>query len=426
MAREGLVWGYPTVDLHRILHNFSLDPSSPEFRAPLNAFGHDRTLADPSDRSLVAMNVDTPYSHAWLDLRAEPVVVTVPAFGEDRYVSAMFSDVYAYILGYVSPRTDGHRGATVMVAGPGWEGEVPTGVSRVIRSNSDLAVVLVRVQLMDAEDMPAVAAVQEGFAVTGLSAFTGTTPPLGTPLPASVPPVDVRGEPTPATFAALAWMMQFMPVLPEDADLRGRLAGIGVTPGAPFAPTGAAAAEVGEGIRAGARDIRERAARVRSSSEIFGTREHFAGDDLARAAGAFLGILGNSEEEYLGVGYPADADGAPFAGAHRYAITFAPDGLPPVDAFWSITLYDEDRLLYANPIARYGLGSRALPAMARDADGGVTILVQHDDPGGEMGMNWLPCPAGAFYLAFRTYLPGDAIRSGAWTAPPVRRQDPNG
>ena len=170
-------------------------------------------------------------------------------------------------------------------------------------------------------------------------------------------------------------------------------------------------------------EILEHAKRVRSSGEIFGSRQLFAGDHLARATGAFLGILGNAAEEYLGVGYQADARGRPFDGARRYTITFAPGGLPPVSAFWSITVYDADKHLYANEIDRYVISSRHIARMNPDSDGGVTIDLQHEAPALGRVANWLPCPPGPFGLTFRTYLPGESIRSGAWTPPPVKPHD---
>ena len=161
---------------------------------------------------------------------------------------------------------------------------------------------------------------------------------------------------------------------------------------------------------------------VRAAADL----RFFAGDHLARATGAFLGILGNAAEEYLGVGYQADADGRPFDGARRYTITFAPGGLPPVSAFWSITVYDADKHLYANEIDRYVIGSRLIARMNLDPGGGVTIDVQHEAPAPRRVANWLPCPPGRFGLTFRTYLPGEAIRSGRWTAPPVKpREQPS-
>lgn len=418
IARRGLIFGLPTIDLHRILHEFALDPGSPEFKAPLNRLGHTRRLADPSDRSIVAMNVDTPYSYAWLDLRAEPMVLTIPPFETERYVSAQINDLYTYILGYVSPRTHGHGGAEVAIAGPSWSGDAAG--RQVVRAPTELALVLIRTQLFDDADLPNVARLQDAMSVRPLSACAGAAgPPPAAPL-ISPAPVDVRSVPDVAAFGVLAWMLRLMPVLPEHEVLRRELASIGVSP-APASriaeqDTGQVLLGMGDALR----EIGEHAKTIRSSGEIFGSREFFAGDDLERATGALLGILGNAEEEYLGVGYQGDADGRPFDGAQRcYTITFAPGELPPVGAFWSITLYDEQRLLYGNALHRHGLGSRQLDGMVRDADGAVTLAISHAAPEAGRQANWLPCPAAPFHLAFRTYLPGGAIRDGSWTAPPV-------
>ena len=124
--------------------------------------------------------------------------------------------------------------------------------------------------------------------------------------------------------------------------------------------------------------------------------------------------------KYLGVGYQADAERRPFDGRRRYRICFAPGGLPPVDAFWSITVYSAQRLLYANALGRHVINSPMLPALQRDADGGLTLYLQHESPGPERERNWLRVPEGPFVLNFRTYLPRDEIRSGRWIAPPVQ------
>ena len=131
-------------------------------------------------------------------------------------------------------------------------------------------------------------------------------------------------------------------------------------------------------------------------------------------------ILGNAAEEYLGVGYPADADGKPFHGSKRYRIRFGPQELPPVDAFWSLTVYNDQRLLYENSLRRYVINSQMLESLQRDSDGGLTLWVQHTAPQGEAARNWLPTPAGDFGLTFRTYLPRAEIRDGRWRAPAVQ------
>lgn len=413
LARRAVPYGLPTVDLHRILVNFALDPSSPEYKAPLNAVHHSRGLADPSDLSVVAMNVDTPYSWAWLDLRSGPVVLVMPAHAADRYMSAQIVDLYTNIVGYVSPRTYGNGGGRYAVRGPAG-GSVGGEVDAVLECPTDLALALVRTQLFDDSDIVEVAALQDQVVVLA----DGPAQPM----PVGVPTVDVRAPLGGGFLRALDWMLQFMPTLPEDDGIREELSGLGVGVGLVDALLAEPAvdAEERQGLAEGMRDVQERCAAVRSSAELFGSREFYAGDHLRRAAGAFLGILGNAVEEYLGVGYRADENGEPFDGARSYAITFAPDGTPDVGAFWSITLYDDAGHLYANPLDRYVLGSRQLGGMVRDGDGSLTLRVQHARPPEEQVANWLPCPSGRFGLTFRTYLPGPALRDGSWTAPPVR------
>lgn len=415
------VWGYPMVDMYAILRGQALDRSSPEFKAPLNAIGHARQVTTPDDRLVIAPNVDTPYSHAWLDLRAEPVVFTLPAFERERYVSLQLFDLYTWITGYVSPRTNGQAGGDFLIAGPGWQGEVPKGIRGVFRSTTTLALGMVRTQLFDSADLPRVHALQDGMKVRTLSAYLGRPAPAAQPIPALLPELNLRREPTSTRFfEVLNWMLAFMPVLPEEAALRRRFEALGLGAGKPeAAQAGAASSSVLEGMKQGLGQMVERARRVRSSAEIFGSREFLGNDYLARAVGAMLGILGNAGEEYLGVGWQADVKGQAFDGRKSYRIRFAPGQLPPVDAFWSITVYTQERLLYANALRRYVVNTPMLPRLQRDADGSITLYVQHTSPGTALEANWLPVPATPFGLTFRTYLPRAEIRNGGWLAPPV-------
>jgi hypothetical protein len=419
IAAEAYVWGYASVDMHAILSGQVLDggPADPAGRA--NAVLPTRRVATPDDTLVIAPNVDTPYAHAWLDLRGGPVVVEVPPFEDDRYVALQLFDAYSWILGYVSPRTHGRDGARVLVAGPGWEGDTPEGIDGVFRSPTTLALGLFRTQWKGGDDLARVHAIQDGFRVV---AADGGPAPVA-PWPPLVAPIDLRTAPLdPRFFEVLAWMQRFMPLGDDEAALRERLARLGLAGDGRFVPPAGSEAAIAAGMRDGLQAIQARAATVRSSAELFGTRERLGNDHLVRATGAMLGILGNAEEEYLGVGWPADAEGRPFDGTHRYRVRFAPGALPPVGAFWSITVYDGRRLLYANPIDRQVINSTMLDRLARDPDGGITLWIQHARP--EAGdTNWLPVPAAPFVLTFRTYQPGQAIRDGRWRAPPVERVD---
>lgn len=422
LAKDAYIWGYPMVDMYNILHGQVLDRQSPEFKADLNQVGHVRNVATPKDTVVIAPNVDTPYSYIWMDLRAEPVVVTLPAFEPERYMSLQLFDLYTWIIDYVTPRTNGHVGGDFMVVPPGWKGHVPGGVKKVFESTTLLTLGFLRTQLLGPGDLSRVHALQDAVQVRPLSAYLGRSPLKPKALPKKVPPVNLRREPMSAGFMpSLAWMMQFMPALPDEQKMRNEWVALGLTPGRYTPPADASARQaMAEGFGLALQAMGERAKRVQSSAELFGSRAFLGQDYLVRAVGALLGILGNAAEEYLGVGYQTDAAGLAFDGAKRYSIRFAPHALPPVDAFWSITVYNQQRLLYENEIQRYVINSPMLGSLARDADGGFTLYLQNQAPEGDAARNWLPVPAGPFGLTFRTYLPRADIRDGRWRAPPVQ------
>ena len=262
---------------------------------------------------------------------------------------------------------------------------MPAGITRRLPVPTRLAMILLRTQLFDNADMPNVIALQDGCGVAGFCRVPRRiAEPDARAALVPVHTVDVRAAPDPAFFDVVAWMLRAHPGA-RRRELRARadLATLGVAPGAPFRAAGRRATH-GAAARDGRRASAEMAAfapTVRSSGEIFGSRAFFAGNDMPRAVGAMLGILGNAAEEYLGIGWHGDADGQPFDGSHRYTIRFGPEtGFPPVDAFWSITLYDGQKHLYANPLDRYVINTRGAAGLVRDPDGGVTIDVQHDAP----------------------------------------------
>lgn len=419
LAREAYLWGYPMVDNYAILYSYALAPNSAEYKAPLNEISHVRRVAGPEDRAIVAPNVDTPYSYAWIDLRAEPVVLTLPEFEPERYISLQLIDAYTYILGYVTPRTNGNAGGDFLVAGPGWKGTVPDGVEGVFRAPTDLVLAHYRSQILGPDDLKTLHALQDAYLVRTLSAFAGTEAPPQAPPLEPVQPLDVRKQPFDMQFfTVLNWMLRYMPALPDEAAMRDRFAAIGIGAGLDFQPDAQTRAAIEAGMQQALAQMQARAGTVRSSAELFGSREFLGQDYLIRAVATMIGIYGNSAEEYLGVGYQTDSEGQPFDGRQNYTITFPKGGFPDVGAFWSITVYDADRFVCANEIDRYSINSSMVPDLEANADGSVTIYVQHEKPPASVA-NWLPVPDTPFGLTFRTYLPGPAIRDGSWRAPPV-------
>lgn len=426
IAQDAFIYGFPVVDNHNVINKYVVDRDSGEYKAPFNGIGHARNVAGPENRAVVSMNVDTPYSFAWLDLRDEPIVLTLPAFDSGRYVSVELIDLYTYIVGYISPRTNGNAGGDFMVAGPSWKGEAPAGVKTVFQSPTNFSLALYRTQLFDAADLRNVHVLQDQYQVRTLAQYLGTPPhkeQAAEALPAftRLSPIDVRKQSESLQFfAILNAMLAEMPVLSDEVELRRRFAEIGIISGAAFEPADESTrAAVVKGMQKGLMAMFARARTVRSSAELFGSRETLKDDYLSRAVGALLGIYGNAAEEYLGVGYQTDADGQPFDGDCKYQIKFFPGDLPPVGAFWSITAYTSEKFLYVNPINRYVINSPMVPSLLKDSDGGFTLYLQHEPPAGERLANWLPVSQDAFNLAFRTYLPGPAIVDGAWVAPPV-------
>ena len=159
-----------------------------------------------------------------------------------------------------------------------------------------------------------------------------------------------------------------------------------------------------------------------TSGQLFGTRESLQNNYLYRMAGAVVGIYGNSKAEAMYPKYNVDADGQLLDGSHRYMLRFAPGQLPPVNAFWSLTMYElPSSLLVANPLNRYLINSPMLPQLEKDPDGGLTLIIQNDSPGTDKEANWLPAPKEPFTMALRLYWPKDEALTGQWTAPPLQR-----
>jgi hypothetical protein len=159
-----------------------------------------------------------------------------------------------------------------------------------------------------------------------------------------------------------------------------------------------------------------------TAGDIFGTREYLANNYLYRMTAGVVGLYGNSRDEAMYPFYGVDSDGQPLTGAHRYLLRFGPGQLPPVHAFWSLTMYElPESLLVANPLDRYLINSPMLDSLQFDPGGGLTLHVQHESPGAVLESNWLPAPSGPFMTALRLYWPQQEAITGAWSEPPLQR-----
>jgi hypothetical protein len=429
IAKEATIYGFPLVDNYRVQYSYFVDRGGDQFKAPWNILVNNARVYTPADTAIQTPNSDTPYSFVGADLRAEPLVFTVPAMDKDRYYSLQFIDMYTFNFAYVGSRATGNGAGAFLLAGPNWHGETPPGVKAVIRSETEFAFVLYRTQLFSPGDIDNVKTIQAEYKVQPLSQFLGKPAAPAPPAVDFIKPLSPEAERTsPEFFNVLNFVLGFCPPSPAETEIMARFARLGIGPHGTF-DAKALSPDMLKAVEDGVADAwatfksykeTELDTGKRTSGDAFGTREFLNGDYLARFSGAVLGIYGNSKDEAIYPVYFIDSAKKPLSGANRYELRLAPGELPPVNAFWSLTLYElPSSLLSANPLNRYLINSAMLPDLKRDADGGVTLHVQHASPGADVEANWLPSPAGPFFIAMRLYWPKPEALDGRWKAPPL-------
>ncbi|MGQ3214534.1 DUF1254 domain-containing protein [Shinella sp.] len=432
IAEEGFIYGLPLVMIYAVMQEFAVDRNSGQFKAPFNEINNQHHVSTPEDTAVITPNSDTPYSITWLDLRAEPMVISVPTVEKGRYYSVQLIDCNTYNFGYIGTRATGTDPGDYLVVGPGWKGETPPGIKKVFQSTTPFALALIRTQLFNADDMPNVEKVQAGYKAQPLSGF------LKLPAPSAAAKIDFLPATTAGIkanfFQYLDAALQFVPETPRDKAIRAKLATIGIGPGKTLDFKDLSLehkAEILVAMKQGNDKVDKWLATGNkningwSVGSFFGDEAFYNGDWLMRAGAAKGGLLGNDAVEAM---YPyarTDATGEVLDGSkHNYTITFAPDQLPPVNAFWSVTMYDgKSQLLVKNPINRYLINSPMLPGMKMGADGSLTLYIQKDSPGADKEANWLPAPDGKIYIVMRLYWPKPTPPSilpageGTWQPP---------
>jgi hypothetical protein len=422
LTEEATIWGYPFVENTKGAYFYAVLKESPKYTG-WNTLHHERRLLTPDDRFVVSPNNDTPYSTATLDLRAEPLVLSVPDMG-DRYYTFQLVDAATNNISYIGTRATGNKAGRFALAGPDWKGTLPEGV-KLIRCPSYCVGVLGRTQLKGPEDLKNVMAVQDQYSLMPLSKLMGEKPWPTEPF--DFPAYSEKSITTLEFFRTLNWTLRYHTLDSEESKLLARFGAIGIAPGKTFDP--AALDEptrkaMEAGLAAGLAKIRARADRIGRTVNGWDLAPtgvpYFGHDYMLRAAYAMKAIYVNNPEEAY---YPlanTDANGDPLDGSkHGYAIRFEKGQLPPARYFWSLTMYRKsDGLLVENPIKRYSINDRTTGLKHGD-DGSLTIYFQPDLPGADKESNWLPAPNETFYVVIRIYGPSESVLSGEWTPPPV-------
>lgn len=424
LSYEAFVYFYPlvTMDVTRRQAVNSPIGSTPG-SGPPNRFSHIRAFPTADFRAVVRPNFDTLYSSAWLDLTAGPVKLTA-ADTRDRYYMLPLLDMWTDVFANPGKRTTGTDAGAWVIVGPGYSGALPAGLP-VIAAPTPYVWIIGRTQTNGVADYPAVHGVQDGFVITPLGAdpeyvvdpdYDVTTEPLKI----------VNGMAALDYFGYAADVLSANPPHTSDFSQLARIALLGIEPGKPFDASRFSAAEQSE-IEAGKADA---LAAMLASLPTLGTSVNgwtvltenigvYGNAYFKRAVVTLIGLGANPPEDAV---YPllnVDADGNPINGENDYVIHFDADGLPPVYAFWSVTMYDEEGFQAANELDRFAIGDR--DALTYNADGSLDLYVQHGNPGPERESNWLPAPKGPLGVTLRLYAPKAEVLDGRWSPPPVRK-----
>lgn len=432
IAAEAYVYFYPlvTMDLTR-KQLINSDPKTAAIGGPPNTFDNIQAYPTADMKAVVRPNFDTLYSSAWLDLTREPMVVSVPDTGGRYYLLPML-DMWTDVFASPGWRTTGTKAANFLVVPPGWNGNVPAGFAR-IDAPTPYVWIIGRTKTDGPADYAAVHEVQKGYKITPLSGWG--KPPVAVTQTID-PNVDVKTPPKLQVdtmagdkfFAYAAELSKVHPPHITDEPIIARMARIGLEPGKTFDMTKADAT-----IRKAIEDAPAQAqklmawkiptlARVANhwsmNTDTMGVYGNYY---LKRAIVAQLGLGANLPEDAIYPNSVGDENGKPLDGANKYIVRFAKDAVPPVEAFWSITLYDDEGFQVANPLNRFAVSSW-MP-FKREADGSLTLYVQNDNPGGDREANWLPAPKSPFNLTMRLYAPKSEALTGVWNPPAIKRVD---
>ena len=423
IAVEAYVYLYPLVTMDVTRRQMTNLPAGvkPGF-GPRNEFQHVRQFPPADFRAVVRPNFDTLYSSAWLDVSTEPVVVSVPDTA-GRYYLLPILDMWTDVLAAPGRRTSGTGAGHYAIAAPGWDGPVPAGVE-LIRATTPVLWVIGRTQTNGPADYAAVNALQDGMSICPLSRWESPPPPVP---PVTDATVDMTTDPLAQVNAMSAadyfrYGAELMKLHPPHATdwsqvARMRRIGFGLDP---------ALLDVLAGVPLEAQELMRAKlptlARVVDGWQLNTDTMGVYGDYyLKRAIVAMVGLGANQPEDAI---YPlavADADGHPLDGDRDYVLHFDADELPPVDAFWSVTMYDGEGFQAANAIDRFAIGDR--DPLGYNPDGSLDLHLRHDDPGGERTANWLPAPRGPLGVTMRLYAPRPEALDGRWTPPAIRRTD---
>ncbi|MCK5834194.1 MAG: DUF1254 domain-containing protein [Lentisphaeria bacterium] len=415
IVKEAYTFTYPLVMNYRTMYMQAIKGDG-EFGKWLHL-----PVASPADTDIVTPNNDTPYSYAWLDLRAEPWVLTMPKIEANRFYTSQWDDLWGYVLDNGGSVNDGNNGGKYLLVSPSWKGEVPKGITRVIRGESDFLGSLTRTQLLGGKgDMTLVKEIQKGYKLQSLSAFNGTKAPKAA-VAINWPKWTEGDETTVKYFDYVNFILPFTTPHADDKAMYAKLASIGLKMGATLDAVKSnpkLLKAFKDGIADARAQFKSRSQKPYDPADFFATRKVVGTDYINRAMGVYLGIFGNTTDQSVYLTEVGDSNGEAMDGSKQdYTVTFKAGMFPPVKYFWSFTMYKlPQRWLVDNPINRYAI-SNSTEGVKKNKDGSLTIYISKDSPGKDKESNWLPAPNGPFWVVLRTYGPSEEILNKSWKQP---------
>lgn len=425
LSAEVFTFGYPLVlmDVTREIMTV---------KTPINTFSHRRSFFDGAFTDVVTPNADTLYSTAWLDVSREPVVLSLPDTAGRFYLMPML-DAWTNVIASPGKRTTGTRRGAFAIVGPEWKGTLPKGVKE-IRSPTAMVWIVGRTQVNSRQDLAAVHRLQDQYRLVPLSVWQKGGRVAPAPAAPRATMIDTESSPAEqvaamdaqAFFSRLAALLPDNPPAPADAPMVEKMTRMGIVAGEPFKTTvlePSTARAVQEGATAALTGIAAQVKKAEAGDtgwRVWHEGGGYGTDYVARATVAMMGPDLNLPEDAVYPTARADATGRPFDGGSRYVLHFDKSQLPPVKAFWSLSLYNSQQVFVSNPINRYSIGSR--DRLRYNRDGSLDIYIQYDRPANAAQQaNWLPAPPDAFNLMLRAYWPDQALLDGDWIPPAVQR-----
>ena len=423
------IYMYPlvTMDLTR-QQATNIEAGKRPGRGPMNIFSHIREFPAADFKMVVRPNFDTLYSSAWLDLTGGPVVVSAGADPDGRYYELPMYDMWTDAFAVPGERTTGTVAGSWAVIPPGWQGALPDGVDR-IDAPTPYVWIIGRTQTNGPPDYTAVHKIQDAFGLIPLSHWGGQALPVTAAIDPEIdmvtPPLDqVNGMSAEDFFDYGLGLLNLHPPHLTDWSLVAQMRRLGLKAGARFADLDPAVRGALHDVPAAAMQALQQAfprlAKVVNGWQMnIDTMGVYGNFYVKRAVVAMIGLGANSPEDAV---YPvllADADGNPLSGDNDYVLHFDQAGLPPVNAFWSVTMYDAEGFQAANSLNRFAIGDR--DPLQYNADESLDLYLQHTSPGSAKEANWLPAPNGALGITMRLYSPKSSVLNGTWEPPAVRR-----